>query len=65
MGYDAMKKAVELERVAVKEILKLRRDGGSREDAFAAAEILFHLKQRLDEARAKATPKGMIAREHD
>ena len=45
-----MKKAPELERVALKEILELRRYGGSREDTFVAARLLFQLKQRLEEA---------------
>ena len=43
----------ELERVALKEILKFRRDGGNREYAFALARLLFQLKQRLIEAGLK------------
>jgi hypothetical protein len=39
-----MKNASEIDRVALREILKFRRDGGSHEDALALAKLLFRLE---------------------
>ena len=39
-----MKNASEIDRVALKEILKFRRDGCGREDALALAKLFFLLK---------------------
>jgi hypothetical protein len=52
-----MKRASDLEPVALEEILKLKRNGVSREDAFAAARLIFQLKQRLIEAGLKRNRK--------
>jgi hypothetical protein len=38
------KKAPEIDRTALRKILKLRRCGGSREDALALAKLLFRQK---------------------
>jgi hypothetical protein len=48
-----MKKVTTLELVALKQILKLRKEGGSREDVLDLAKLLFRLKQRLIEAGLK------------
>ena len=39
-----MKDPSAIDRVALREILQFRRDGGSREDVLALAKLLFQLK---------------------
>jgi hypothetical protein len=45
-----MKNASDIDRVALKEILKFRRDGGGREDALALAKLIF--QKKADQAAA-------------
>ena len=48
-----MTKAPKIDRIALRGILRLRNDGGSREDALALALLFFRMKNRLIEAGLK------------
>jgi hypothetical protein len=53
-----MKNASEIDRVALKEILKFRRDGGSREHALALAKLFLQKADQAASLKAGLKRKG-------